>query len=149
MIISRRKALMSALFGAGYVGLRALATGVPAAILVHGRRALADGPACPDKTKAQFIILATSGNGDPLNANAPGTYGDSKIVHNPAPAMAPTAMTIGGVATTAAMPWSTLPQSVLDRTCFWHIMTNTPVHPKEPEVLSLLGATTPNEMLPS
>jgi hypothetical protein len=38
---------------------------------------------------------------------------------------------------------------VLDRTAFWHIMTNTPVHPREKDVLSLLGATQYNEMLPS
>jgi len=31
----------------------------------------------------------------------------------------------------------------------WHIMTNTPVHPKEPDVLKLAGATQANEMLPS
>jgi hypothetical protein len=47
------------------------------------------------------------------------------------------------------MPWSTLPQNVLDRTVFWHIMTNTPVHPKEPDVLRLMGATQNSEMLPS
>ena len=32
---------------------------------------------------------------------------------------------------------------------FWHIMTNTPVHPKEPDVLELMGATQPDEMFPS
>ncbi|MDB4959530.1 MAG: hypothetical protein JWO36_7099 [Myxococcales bacterium] len=150
MKISRREALISGLFGAGYVGLRALATGLPAAVLMHGRRALADGmTTCADKSKAQFIILNTSGQGDPINANAPGTYLDPNIVHSMDPAMAATSMTIGGQATTAALPWSTLPQSVLDRTCFWHIMTNTPVHPKEPDVLKLFGATTPDEMLPS
>src|SRR5262249_55476925 len=37
---------------------------------------------------------------------------------------------------------------VLDRTVFWHLMTNTPVHPKEPEVLKLMG-TAGGEMLPS
>ena len=42
MNISRRKALMSALFGAGYVGLRALATGIPASVLLKGHRAFAD-----------------------------------------------------------------------------------------------------------
>jgi hypothetical protein len=63
--------------------------------------------------------------------------------------MAPTALTLNGQSFTAAMPWSTLPQAVLDRTCFWHTMTNTPVHPKEPDVLKLMGATTAGEMLPS
>jgi len=149
-MISRRKALMSALFGAGYVGLRALATGIPAGVLLHGRRALADTAAsCPDRSKAQYVILATSGNGDPINANAPGTYDDPKIVHSADPAMAATRLELGGRATIAALPWSTLPQPVLDRASFWHLMTNTPVYPKEPDVLSLMGTTAANEMLPS
>ena len=150
MNISRRKALMSALFGAGYVGLRALATGIPAGVLLKGRRAFADTvTSCVDRSKAQFVILNTSGNGDPINANVPGTYADTNITHSLDPTMAPTALTLGGVATTAALPWSTLPQSVLDRTNFWHIMTNTPVHPKEPDVLRLMGMTYADEMLPS
>ncbi|HET7506417.1 MAG TPA: hypothetical protein VFK02_35600 [Kofleriaceae bacterium] len=150
MMISRRKALMSALFGAGYVGLRALATGVPAAVLLGGRRALADAAAsCADRSKAQFIILNTSGNGDPINANVPGTYDDPLITHSADPTMAPTTLTLGGRQTKAALPWSTLPQSVLDRTAFWHLMTNTPVHPKEPDVLKLMGTTDADEMLPS
>ncbi len=33
MKISRRKALLTTLFGSGYIGLRALATGLPAALL--------------------------------------------------------------------------------------------------------------------
>lgn len=150
METSRRKLLMSALFGAGYVGLRALATGIPASVLLQGRRAFADGaPACPDKSKAQFIVLATSGSGDPINANVPGTYEDTGITHSADPAMKPTTMTLGGKAVTAALPWTQLPQSVLDRTAFWHIMTNTPVHPKEPDVLKLMGMTQHDEMLPS
>jgi hypothetical protein len=150
METSRRKLLMSALFGAGYVGLRALATGIPASVLLRGRRAFADGaPACPDRSKAQFIVLATSGSGDPINANVPGTYEDTGITHSADAAMKPTTMTLGGKAVTAALPWTQLPQSVLDRTTFWHIMTNTPVHPKEPDVLKLMGMTQHDEMLPS
>jgi hypothetical protein len=149
MHISRRKALMSALFGAGYVGLRALATGIPAGILMKGRRAFADGEACANPAKAQFIILNTSAAGDPINANVPGTYDDPNIAHSADPAMAPTQLMLGGVAARAALPWSTLPQSVLDRTTFWHLMTNTPVHPKEPDVLKLMGMIYAGEMLPS
>jgi len=150
MKITRRKALMSALFGAGYVGLRALATGIPASVLLAGRRAFADSAAmCLDRSKAQFIILQTSGQGDPINANVPGTYDDALITHSADPAMAPIKMTINGKQLTAARPWSQLPQAVLDRTCFWHIMTNTPVHPKEPDVLRLMGNTAADEMLPS
>jgi hypothetical protein len=159
MTISRRNVLMSTLFGAGYVGLRALATGIPASVLLRGPRALAADPGtCAATSKAQYFIFQTSSSGDPINANCPGTYGSgalATIAHNPDPTMAATPLTLAGKATTAAKPWATpaagglMPQSVLDRTAFFHIMTNTPVHPKEPDVLGLLGATAPNEMLPS
>jgi hypothetical protein len=137
---------MSTLFGAGYVGLRSLVTGIPAAVLLRGPRALADAPVAP---KGQYFILQTSGQGDPINANVPGTYTDTKITHSADPTMAPTSMMVGSTPTTAALPWSTLPSSVLARTTFWHIMTNTPVHPREPDVMSLLNTTQANEMLPS
>ena len=149
-MITRRQALRSTLFGASYVGLRALATGLPAALLLDPQKALADMPAaCPAPSKAQFIIFATSGNGDAINANVPGTYEDPKIAHSADPAMAATPFTINGQQHTAARPWASLPQDVLDRTTFWHLMTNTPVHPREPDVLKLMGATDAGEMLPS
>jgi Protein of unknown function (DUF1501) len=150
-MITRRQALLTTLFGTGMIGLRALATGLPASLLLNPRRALADVPAsgCPDPSKAQFIIFNTSGQGDPINANVPGTYEDPKVVHSADPSMAPTKLQIAGKTYTAAAPWAQLPQAVLDRTCFWHLMTNTPVHPKEPDVLKLMGATAAGEMLPS
>src|SRR5258707_902476 len=137
MKVTRRNVLMSTLFGTGYVGLRALATGIPAGVLLRGSRALADTTTCVDKSKAQFIILQTSSSGDPINANAPGTYATwgplATLSHAMGATMAKTALTINGQATTAALPWATpaagglMPQNVLDRTTFWHIMTNTPV----------------------
>ena len=161
MTFSRRSILKSTLFGAGLLGLRSLATGIPTKILAKGPLAFADGTvsACSDASKAQFLILATSGLGDPLNANAPGTYAATgplaTIAHNQDPTMKATALSLGGVNTTAALPWATpaaggqLPQYVLDRMAVWHLMTNTPVHPKEPDVLSLMDTTAPKEMLPS
>jgi hypothetical protein len=151
MSISRRQILLRTLFGAGAIGLRSLATGLPVSFLLSPRRALADAPmpSCKDANKAQFIIMSTSGGGDPINASSPGTYEDPKIIHSPDPRMTPTPITLNGKQFTAGMPWSTLPQAVLDRTIFWHIMTNTPVHPKEPDVLRLMGATAKSEMLPS
>jgi Protein of unknown function (DUF1501) len=147
----RRSLLMSTLFGAGYLGLRALATGLPVSVLTHGRRALADtmAPTCIDKTKAQYFVMSTSYLGDPINANVPGSYDIPAITHSADPTMAPTKMTVGTVQTTAALPWAQLPSSILQRTTFWHIMSNTPVHPAEPQVLSLLDTTQSNEMLPS
>jgi hypothetical protein len=151
MITSRRNAILSTLFGSGLVGLRALATGLPASFLLNPRRALAQTamPPCASADKAQFIIFSTSGAGDPINASVPGTYEDPNISHSLDPAMAPTSVTIRGQAFTAGAPWATLPANVLDRTCFWHLMTNTPVHPKEPDVLQLMGTTYAGEMLPS
>jgi hypothetical protein len=153
-MITRRQAIMSTLFGTGYVGLRALATGLPPSFLLAPRRALAQGmgtPACgaSANAKAQFIIFNTSGGGDPINASVPGTYDDSKIVHSLDASMMATPLTLNGQSTMAAAPWATLPQNVLDRTCFFHLMTNTPVHPKEPDVLKLMGTTYAGEMLPS
>ncbi len=155
MTISRRQALMTTLFGAGAVGLRALATGLPAAFFLDPRKALADVPSCADAAKAQYFILATSGAGDPIGQNVPGTYEDAGIVHPLDAKMAATTFTMGGKSVTAAKPWATpaqgglLPQDVLDRTLFWHIMTNTPVHPKEPDVLAMMGSSVKHEMLPS
>src|ERR1700689_5196295 len=148
MRLARRDALLSTLFGAGFIGLRALATGLPASFLLNPRKALAQtaGPGCATQSKAQYIIFNTSGNGDPINASVPGTYEDPAIVHSTDPTMAAAQLSIGGENYMAAMPWTTLPANVLARTQFWHIMTNTPVHPKEPEVLELSGATPSGEM---
>ncbi len=148
-MITRRRGLQASLLGAGLVGLRALATGLPPSFLLNPRRAFADGTACASNAKAQFIIFNTSGNGDPINASVPGTYDDPNIVHSPDPAMAAMPLTLRGQTVTAAAPWAALPQAVLDRTCFWHLMTNTPVHPNEPHVLQLMGTTAAAEMLPS
>jgi hypothetical protein len=150
-MMTRRDVILKTLFGAGYVGLRALATGLPAAFLLNPRRALAQAvtATCAAAEKAQYIIFNTSADGDPINASVPGTYEDEKIVHSPDPALAPRTIRIRGQEHKAAAPWSALPENVLDRTVFWHLMTDTPVHSHEPEVLGLNGATAAQEMLPS
>ena len=145
MNTTRRNVLLSTLCGAGYLGLRAVATGLPVSLLLDPRRALADPP-CPAAANPQFVILSTSSAGDPLNANAPGTYEDARIYHCPVAGMEAASVTLGGQAYQAATPWSLLPG---DRTSVWHVMTDTPVHPKEPEVLGLNGALEPAEMFPS
>jgi hypothetical protein len=176
-MISRRDALLSTLFGAGWVGLRALATGIPASFFLNPRAALAS---TPTNKLAQYVIFQTSGNGDPINANVPGTYNDangsqgtSGIYHSPDPSMAPTSLKVGSWSGLAALPWAqpyqavptigTIPllgsipggtpaaqwQTVLNQTTFWHIATTTPVHPKEPDVLKMMDQTTSDEMLVS
>ena len=149
-MFTRRQALRSSLLGAGYVGLRALATGLPPALLLNPRKALADATsACASQAAAQFVVFSTCGSGDAMNANVPGTYEDANIGHSTDAGMAASPMMMGGKSYTAALPWTQLPQDVLDRLTFWHLMTDNPIHPKEPDVLKLMGATNAGEMLPS
>jgi Protein of unknown function (DUF1501) len=154
-----RRILLERLFGVGLIGLKALATGLPASVLLNPRRALADPTfGVASNPNAQYLIFSSSDAGDPLNANVPGMYANADISHSKDPAMAPTSLSIGGSSYTAALPWSTLPQAVLDRTCFFHHGTYTVVHPDINKVLRLgdelapaqAGTTTLHpEMLPS
>jgi len=141
---SRRKFLRDSLFGAGYLGLRSLATGLPIAFLLDPTKAHADPP-----PPAQFLVLATAGTGDPINANAPGTYDlpagyPHQALHPGYPAMAKTPLTLGTKTYNAALPWSTL--TALGRTQFFHHSTLTNNHSDQQKVMSLMGATKNNEM---
>jgi len=150
MDANRRDVILGTLFGAGHLGLRALATGLPFAAFSRPRSVFADEAiACADKAKAQYLIVSTSSAGDPVNANAPGTYEFPDIAHAADPRMAPTPLHLGPTTVTAAQVWSTLPQWVLDRTSFFHHATLTNNHPNLPKVMRLMGATYKQEMLPS
>jgi hypothetical protein len=150
--MNRRELIEKAIYGAGFVGLRALATGVPAWMLTRPVQAWAADAAagtCADKGKAQYLIISTSSAGDPVNANVPGTYDFPDIGHSADPTMVPTDLKLGGQVFKAAAPWATLPQAVLDRTCFFHHATLTNNHPNLPKVMRMMGATARDEMLPS
>jgi hypothetical protein len=147
MDANRRKLLLSGLFGTGWLGLRALATGVPMSILANPHEAHADpAPAC---VKPQYIYLLTSGGGDPLNANVPGCYADPGIYHPADPLMASTPMTLGGRTMNAALPWTQMDPTILARTCFFHHATYTNSHGDAAKVNSLMGAVQRQEMLVS
>lgn len=142
---TRRELLLQALWGGGAVGLRALATGLPAALLTRPSSA---APAFDPTTNAggdgeaadaQFLILSTSSAGDPVNANTPGTYEHRAIEHSADPRMRETPLRLGASRVTAAAPWASLPQPVLDRTLFFHHSTLAQSHPGHPQVLELLG----------
>ena len=137
MELSRRKLLLGSLFGSGMVGLRALATGLPASFLLAEGRALADTPAAP--APAQYMIFSTSGSGDPLNANVPGSYDIANLYNCPTPEMAPTALTLGTTATKAAAPWAALPAALLARMAVIHNATTTNGHGNEYKVTTLMG----------
>ena len=144
MKLHRRKMLYTALFGAGGLGLKSLATGIPISVLAKPLTARAQ-----ESSTARILILSCSAAGDPINANLPGTYEDPAVQHPNDPRMAPTSMSIGGQQLTAAKPWAELPASILDKTVFFHHGTYTNSHPNHPKVMRLMGAIERNEMLVS
>ena len=145
---STRREVLKA--GLSALALKSVATGLPASLLLAPRV----GRTQPDPMAAgpsRMLILFTSQNGDPINANVPGTYGErvADIAHSAAETMAPTTLRLAEVTTVAARPWAELPQRVLDQTCFFHHATYTPVHQDQTEVMRLMGATRNDEMLVS
>jgi hypothetical protein len=155
-ILNRRNLLNGALAGAGLVGLRAMATGLPLSFLLDPKSVRADG-ACANAEGAQFLILSMSAGGDALNCNVPGTYDlpatfAAGTINHSDPmdmSMAPGSMTIGGQKWTAAKPWTGLPQTLLDRTVFFHHSTGTANHGELGRVLQLFGALRRGQWLPS
>ena len=140
---SRRRAIQAALFGAGGLGLRSLATGIPMKILADPLRARAQ-----DGVAARTLILSASSAGDPLGANVPGTYLDG-IAHPPGPEMARSDMVLGGQTYAAAKPWADLPAEMRNQMCFFHHGTLTNSHPNHPKVMRLMGSTASNDMFVS
>ncbi len=141
---TRRHMLRAALFGAGGIGLKSLASGIPLSMLMEPTKAHAQ-----EALTSKVLIMSNSGAGDPLNANVPGTYEDSRIQHSRDPLMAASPLSLGSFGTTAARPWAELPQSVLDRAAFIHHGTYTNAHPNHVKVMRLMGSTERNEMLVS
>lgn len=141
----RRRALLFGLRGG--LALRALATGLPLSFLSLPRRVRAQ------EAETSYLVLAISDRGDPLNANAPGSYVEG-VVNNPLPELAPTTVRLGAMETRAARPWAELPETLRSRLAFFHFRTGVVTHPQMDEVLHLRGAVTSTEgareeMLPS
>ena len=167
-LLTRRNALLTGLFGSGYVGLKALATGLPAWFIANPSRATAQDLACAidARDNLQYLIVSVSSMGDPISCNCPGTYsggapGDlaaaAAAVHPDDTTMAPTPVTLGAQTYTAAAPWATLGVTANDatgdairaRTAFFHHVTLANNHGDQPKVMRLMGATTGGEMLVS
>lgn len=152
-VFTRRNALLSALFGSGYLGLKAVATGLPAWFLANPRRATAADLACAIEAREnlQYLIMNVSSMGDPISCNCPGTYdGDAAAaIHPDDPSMAPVAVQLGEKSYTAAAPWGTLLEDFKGRTNFFHHVTLANNHGDQPKVSRLMGATAGGEMLVS
>jgi len=162
MRMTRRAGLLGGLSGAGYLGLRSMATGLPVWFLANPRKATAQQLQCmiDAKDKLQYLIMNTSSMGDPINCNCPGTYEATAIIHPTQEEMTATTVQLGSKTYGAALPWADpsvvvgaskgqLASTVLTRTSFFHHSTRTTVHGDQPKVMKLLGATANGEMLVS
>ncbi|MGE0788779.1 MAG: DUF1501 domain-containing protein [Sandaracinaceae bacterium] len=160
--LTRRNALRHALFGAGGIGLGALATGLPVSFLLDRRAAEAQADALPT-----YTILSTSGSGHPINANTPGTYarnpGDgsdpiSLIEHarvselgsaplgtiggepyGAADFETPVNLRLGASSYKAAGVWGALDASLRQRMAFFHHATYANAHPEFGNVMKFHG----------
>ncbi|MCA9620953.1 MAG: DUF1501 domain-containing protein [Myxococcales bacterium] len=142
LTLGRRGALGAFATVTGGLILRSLATGIPAQVLLDPLNAKAQ-----EAGTARALILSVSSSGDPVNGNVPGTYGFSDVFHPTDPLMAETPMTFAGQSTAAAAPWANLPEGILDRACFFHHATYTPVHGEMGRVQRMMDATEKNDML--
>ncbi len=146
--LSRRALLRGSLLGAGLVGLRSFASGLPASWLLGDRTVRAE-----DAPPPQYLILSTSAQGDPLNANCPGSL-VAGVESNPLPGMEPTQLALGSQTVRGAAAWATLPTELRARMAFFHHRTYTNAHPEHRKVMALQGAAKAesgngSEMLPS
>lgn len=143
---------MTGLFGAGYVGIRAMASGLPAWFLANPRTAKAQDMECAlsNRDRAQFLVMSASSAGCPINCNVPGTYENPAIIHPTQAEFAATQFALGAKTVTGARIWSDfLSEAVRARTNFFHHITSATVHGDHPKAMKLLGKTANNEMLPS
>jgi hypothetical protein len=169
--MTRRESLLAGLFGTGYIGLRAMATGLPTWYLLNPRRATAQDLQCAitAKENLQYLILSASSNGDPMNCNVPGTYEIADVIHPQQTEVEAVPLTLGAQTVNGALPWADpsvlsptdvamgvatpakgqLNSAVLARTAFFHHRTGTTVHGDQPKVMKVLGDMTGGEMLVS
>jgi hypothetical protein len=142
----RRRFLMTTLFGAGGVGLRALATGLPAWFVLNPRAATAQDLKCLLTSTAQYLIVSASSAGDAINCNAPGTYDAGGVIIHPTQFPA-TPVTLGSVTVNGAPNWqSDLTDATRARTAFFHHVTGGLVHGDHPKVMAMTGDTANAEM---
>lgn len=116
------------------VGLVAAATGLPPQFLL--RPSIANAGALD--AQATFLLLSVSSDGDPLNANLPGSYVPDAMNN---PLLPATEVSVGSQRWLAGSPWA---DASLDRfrsrTCFFHHVCHTAAHTEMAAVLGLHGA---------
>ena len=143
---SRRDLLKNVMSFGGLLGLRSLAAGLPASILLTGIPSDAALAAAEALAPPQFLLMALNHTGDPISNNCPGTYdtGLPGIYNNPQASMAPQSLNLGAKTYQAAKPWRDLQNAqgyALDRTTFIHHTTRTNIHAQYAGVMKLMGSS--------
>jgi hypothetical protein len=150
--INRRKLLIASALSVGSLSLRSVITGLPVTFLAG----LSQGVSAASTT-TKFLILSHMQNGDPLNANAPGTYANdptqtsdpltfvqhakvSELGAIAASFETPSSFLLGDISVKAAAPWASLPVDMREHMAFWHHGTYVNAHPEFATVRRLNGA---------
>lgn len=129
-MMNRRQMLQGLAAGGGLSLIaRSLATGLPVSFLLNPTRARADV-----NLPATSVLMVLDVDGDPLNANCPGSYVNG-VKH--AAEFAGQPLMLGKVATTAAQPWADLPAALRARMGFVHYATKAVAHNQFSTVLKL------------
>jgi hypothetical protein len=138
------------LFGSSALALRAAVTGLPASFLLDPLRVAEAEPTAVDAAKAQFLVIALSDAGEPINCNGPGSYAAPDTMHHPLdPALQAAPLQLGPHTETAAQCWSTLPEWARNRAAFVQHATFAGQHGTIGSVLRLMGRVRNSEMVPS
>lgn len=141
--LDRRQILINAMTASSGLALRSLLTGIPITFLTH--RAMAAG-------EARYLVYSSSGSGDPMNANVPGTYMEN--FDHPAVWNDPVNINLGGTNYQGAAVWNDLNSEILANANFFHHRSNTNSHNELASVMTAFGAVrsstgTQTEMIPS
>ncbi|RYE92898.1 MAG: DUF1501 domain-containing protein [Myxococcales bacterium] len=135
-MMNRRTLLQGLVAGGGAsLLLRSLATGLPLSFLLDPSRARADDP-----PPVRSVLLILNEDGDPFNANCPGSYVEGVTHH---PDLVKTEVKLGAHTSHAAPGWKALLEGnpgLGDRMAIIHHATHAVAHNQYPSVLTLQGA---------
>jgi len=129
--LSRRDLLLRAAATSGYIGIKSMLLGLPPSFIAH--RAMA-------QEGLQYLIFSESASGDPVNCNAPGTYGTGAWHGFNSDFVSPPTYQFGGQSFQAAVPWGDLSLDLRERINFFHLRTKANAHPESTIVQTIFGS---------
>ncbi|BCE01178.1 DUF1501 domain-containing protein [Marinicellulosiphila megalodicopiae] len=143
--LTSRRALLKAMSAQGGLWTtRSFATGLPMGVLLGAIPS--DEAIAATIDHPQYLMMALSHFGEPINNNCPGVYdtGLDGVHHNTQPSMVAQNVELGSGTYRAAKPWADLQKSVpwaMDRMSFIHHDTRTNIHAQYSGVMKLMGSS--------